>query len=111
MLKFGKFPKKIYVREELKVVFSILEAGITTGITEDELKWVIVGSPGVGKSVLTVLLCFHLAKEHKQPVFLARQWKGEGGNPAGNVAICIYPGGKAVGYPGPTKKITNLVNV
>ena len=80
----------------------------------------IVGSPGAGKSVLTVLLCFHLAKEYKYPVFLGRQLKGDGvemekistaGRRAGEVVICIYPGGKAVGYPGPTEARTNMIDV
>ena len=103
------------------MVFSIVLAGITTGgISAREWKWVIVGSPGVGKSVLTVLLCFHLAKEYKYPVFLGSQLKGDGvemekistaGRRAGEVVICIYPGGKAVGYPGPTEARTNMIDV
>lgn len=101
------------------MVFSIVLAGITKGeITGKEKMWVIVGSPGVGKSVLTVLLCFHLAKEYKYPVFLGRQLKGDGvemetpaGRRAGEVVICIDPGGKAVGYPGPATVRTDLIDV
>ena len=59
----------------------------------------IVGSPGVGKSVLTVLLCFHLATKFRIPVIFARQLKGENGPQQKSVIICIRPGGEAVGYP------------
>ena len=96
MRPFGGFPSSLFVREEMKVVWSIL----VDGITKQRTKWVIVGSPGVGKSVLTVLLCFYLAQAHNAPVFLARKLKGEvEETDSGTVAVCIHPGGRAVGYP------------
>ena len=49
----------------MKAVWSIVLNGLITGS-----QWVIVGSPGMGKSVLTVLLCFHIAKAYNIPVFL-----------------------------------------
>ena len=103
MRPFGGFPSSLFVREEMKVVWSIL----VDGITKQRTKWVIVGSPGVGKSVLTVLLCFYLAQAHNAPVFLARKLKGEvEETERGIVAICIHPGGRAVGYPrSPNEKI------
>ena len=79
----------------MKVVWSIL----VDGITKKESKWVIIGSPGVGKSILTVLLCFYLARDLNKPVFLARQLKGEGGSTGGEVAICLQPGGGVMAYP------------
>ena len=81
----------------MKAVWSI----VCRGIAEQRTRWVIVGSPGVGKSVLTVLASFHLARSFNRPVFLARQLKGEGRdeNSRGTVALCIHPGGLAVAYP------------
>jgi hypothetical protein len=93
MLPFGGFPSSLFVREEMKAVWSIL----WEGIVENRSKWVLVGSPGVGKSVLAVLLSFHLAKSCNKPVFLARQLKGEGMR-QNVVAICIRPGGEAEGF-------------
>jgi hypothetical protein len=99
MRPFGGFPSKLFVREEMKAVWSI----VCRGIVEERTKWVIVGSPGVGKSVLTVLASFHLARSFNRPVFLARQLKGEGegsdNEALATVAVCIYPGGRAVGFP------------
>ena len=79
----------------MKTTWSIL----VDGITKQESKWVIIGSPGVGKSILTVLLCFYLARDLNKPVFLARQLKGEGGSTGGEVAICIQPDGGIMAYP------------
>lgn len=95
---FGGFPSTLYVREEMLAVWSI----VVNGIAVDKSKWVIFGSPGVGKSMLTVLMCFHLARTCNKPVFLARQLKGEDDAPLRNpVAICFHPGvgGKVVGFP------------
>jgi hypothetical protein len=95
---FGGFPKTVFVREEMRVVWSIVLDGLTD--KPKPSKWVIVGSPGVGKSVLTVLLCFHLAKKFRKAVFLARQLKGEDDAPLPNeVALCFHPNGKVVGFP------------
>ena len=93
MRSFGQFPSSLLVRNEMKAVWSI----VLKGLIEEESQWVIVGSPGIGKSVLTVLLCFHLAKAFNVPVVLARQLKGQGGPQGGQVIICIHPGGEAVG--------------
>jgi DNA-binding FrmR family transcriptional regulator len=95
---FGGFPETVFVREEMRVVWSIVLDGLTD--KPKPSKWVIVGSPGVGKSVLTVLLCFHLAKKFGKAVFLARQLKGEDDAPLRNeVALCFHPNGKVVGFP------------
>ena len=95
MRSYGGFPSTIFVREEMKTLWSIL----IEGIAEQQSKWVIIGSPGVGKSILTVLLCFYLARDLNLPVFLARQLKGEGGSTGGEVAICLQPGGGVMAYP------------
>ena len=94
MHSFGCFPSSLLIREEMKAVWSIVLKGLIGGS-----QWVIVGSPGMGKSVLTVLLCFHIAKAYNIPVFLARQLKGEGGPQGGQVVLCIRPGGETEGYP------------
>ena len=96
MRPFGEFPESLFVRKEMKAVWSIVTSGLTG---EPPSQWVIVCSPGIGKSVLTVLLCFHLAKEFRIPVIFVRQLKGEKGPQQGSVIICIRPGGDAVGYP------------
>ena len=93
----GGFPKSIYVREEMKKAFSI----IVSGIIDRGEKWAFVCSPGVGKSVLTVLICWHLATNFERSVFLARILKGGEANPTGEVAVFMYPGRKAVGHCGP----------
>ena len=92
---YGGFPSTILVREEMKVVWSIL----IDGIVKQKSKWVIIGSPGVGKSVLTVLLCFYLARDLNMPVFLARQLNGQGPMTVGAVAMCIQPDGGVLAYP------------
>lgn len=63
----------------------------------------MIESPtGVGKSVLTVLMCFYLAKECGKPVLLIRKLRGEGPSNAGVVAVHLVPGAypevKAVGF-------------
>jgi len=94
MRLYGGFPSTIFVREEMKAVWSILIDGIVT----QQSKWALIGSPGVGKSILAVLLCFYLARDLGLPVFLARQLKGESGV-RGEVAIRIEPSGQVVAYP------------
>jgi hypothetical protein len=91
MQGFGGFPSHIFVREEMKKAWSV----IVPGIIERKQTWAFVGSPGVGKSILIVLICCHLAKDINRSVFLARNLKGvEDGNPNGEVALFMYPGGK-----------------
>ena len=107
MRSFGGFPSTIIVREEMKKVWSIL----IDGIAKQESKWVIVGSPGVGKSVLTVLLCFYLARDFTMPVFLARQLKGRKGSTGGSVALCIQAGSGVMAYPSTPKDDVDLRSV
>lgn len=106
MKPFGGFPRSIFVRKEMKMVWSTLATGIAAD--NDNSKWVVMGSPGMGKSVLTVLLCFYLAWHLEKPVFLARQLKGEEGTTTGEVAICIYPNGTAEAYPSHPSDIVDL---
>ena len=96
---FGGFPETVFVRDEMRVVWSIVLNALTH--KPKPSKWVIVGSPSVGKSVLTVLLCFHLAKKFGKAVFLARQLKGEDDAPLLRkaVALCFHSNGKVAGFP------------
>ena len=90
---FACFSSTVYVREEMLAVWSI----VVDGIAVDRSKWVIVGFPGVGTSVLTVLMCFHLARTCNKAVFLARQLKGEDDVPLRScVPICFHPGGSGL---------------
>jgi hypothetical protein len=107
MRPFGCFPSSLLVREEMKAVWSTM----CVGIVDNRSKWVLVGSPGVGKSVLAVLLSFHLAKSCNKPVFLARQLKGEADQILKSVAICIQPGGEAEGFPKDTNADIELKSV
>ena len=107
MRPFGGLPPSLFVREEMKAVWSTM----CEGIVENRSKWVLVGSPGVGKSVLAVLLSFHLAKSCNKPVFLARQLKGEDDTVQNLVAICIHPGGEAEGFPKDTNTDIELQSV
>jgi hypothetical protein len=107
MRSYGGFPSTIFVREEMMTVWSILVDGIVT----QQSKWVLIGSPGVGKSILTVLLCFHLARNLGMPVFLARQLKGESGALKGEVAICIEPAGTVVAYPSRPSDRVDLADI
>ena len=107
MRSYGGFPSTIFVREEMKMVWSIVVDGIIT----QQSKWVMIGSPGVGKSILTVLLCFHLARDFDRPVFLARQLNGESGIMKGEVAICIEPAGKVLAYPSRSSDTVDLEDI
>ena len=96
MRLFGGFPESVFVREEMRQVSRVISRSLLQ-------KWVIIGSPGVGKSVLLVLQCLYLATVHKQPVFLARQLKGDTATKkqTGMVALCIRPDGRVTGYDSP----------
>jgi hypothetical protein len=103
MRPYGGFPSAILVREEMKSAWSVLIDEIVT----QQSKLALVGSPGVGKSILTVLLCFYLARELQMPVFLARKLYGESGV-RGEVAICIEPAGSVVAYPSRPTDVLDL---
>jgi hypothetical protein len=92
----------------MKAAWSI----VIDGISKDRSKWVMVGSPGVGKSVLTVLLCFHLARRFGLRVFLARQLKDElHESQLGDTVICIDRDISAVGFPTHLKNSTVLSSI
>jgi Crinkler effector protein N-terminal domain len=61
------FPKWFYVRKETKDIINIF--------LESKLSIVLVGSPGVGKSMLVVLFAFHKALRQEKVVVLLRSQK------------------------------------
>ena len=64
------FPEEYFIRKESIHVFNLLKARTK--------QIVLVGSPGVGKSLLLVLYSFWMAIEQKKCVLLVRQVKKEG---------------------------------
>ena len=100
MKRLGGFPEYLLVRKEMLMVWGILLKDRLQGRPR---RWVMEGSYGVGKSALLLLHCFHLAQSHNLPVFLARKLGSDADRTEegvrGLVAICIFPGGRALGYP------------
>ena len=112
---FGDCPSVVYVRKEMRMVWDLLlanflstkastsyEAAAVRAVQSDVIKlhspWrqpyaaimrraVLVGSPGVGKSVLLVLFCAYLAVHHDCYVFLSRAIPGEPSSP--DAIICF----------------------
>ncbi|KAG9398889.1 hypothetical protein AC1031_014197 [Aphanomyces cochlioides] len=70
IMKVTDFPADYFVRKESIDVFNILKARTN--------QIVLVGSPGVGKSLLLVLYSFWMAIEGKKCVLLVRYVKGKG---------------------------------
>ncbi|KDO25259.1 hypothetical protein SPRG_09507 [Saprolegnia parasitica CBS 223.65] len=112
---FGDCPSVVYVRKEMRMVWDILlanllptkaltkvEAAALHAVQNDTIKlhspWrlpdaasmrsaVLVGSPGVGKSVLLVLFCAYLAVNRDYYVFLSRALPGEPSSP--DAIVCF----------------------
>jgi DNA replication protein DnaC len=81
MDSFGQFPPSYYVRNEEIRLFEAIkrfwwqnEVLISPKETTNK-RWVLVGSPGVGKSTFLVLLAFYLARIHSQEVLVFRKLK------------------------------------
>jgi hypothetical protein len=70
----GTFPAQLYVREEFARVFKIVTARAQdrscSGSTQRRLR--IVGSAGVGKSVLLLATCMHFWRTANQTVIIVR---------------------------------------
>ena len=64
------FPDWFYVRKETQDIFKLVNANM-----QKNLKTVFVGTPGVGKSMLVVLLAFYMALRQKKRVVLFRKQK------------------------------------
>ncbi|EQC40059.1 hypothetical protein SDRG_02714 [Saprolegnia diclina VS20] len=112
---FGDCPLLVYVRKEMRMVWDLLLANVLSTKASTSLEaaalravqshvitlhspWrlpnaaivrraVLVGSPGVGKSVLLVLFCAYLAVHHDYYVFLSRAIPGEPSSP--DAIVCF----------------------
>jgi GTPase SAR1 family protein len=77
--RFGGYPKQVYVREEFARAFEIVTARAldrsSSGSTVQRLG--IVGSVGVGKSVLLLSACMHLWQKSQQTVIIVRGFNQE----------------------------------
>ncbi|RHY84735.1 hypothetical protein DYB26_013689, partial [Aphanomyces astaci] len=60
--------------------------------------YVLVGSPGVGKSALLVLFCCYLATHHDYNIYLARSLKHAGRTSSPHVLLC-FRGKEVTAYP------------
>ncbi|KAF0694388.1 Aste57867_14728 [Aphanomyces stellatus] len=65
------FPQECFIRKEAVDIFNILKE-------RGSYQIVLLGSAGVGKSLLLVLYAFWMAFEEKRSVLLVRRIKGEG---------------------------------
>jgi hypothetical protein len=77
--RFGGYPKQVYVREEFARVFEIVTARAldrpSSGSTVQRLS--VVGSVGVGKSVLLLSACMQLWQKSEQTVIIVRGFNQE----------------------------------
>ncbi|KAG2796310.1 hypothetical protein PC129_g17036 [Phytophthora cactorum] len=67
------FPEWFYVRKETIDIIKVFEAQMKAN-----LNTVLIGTPGVGKSMLVVLFAFYIALLQKKRVVLFRKQKGKG---------------------------------
>ncbi|RHY54691.1 hypothetical protein DYB38_006307 [Aphanomyces astaci] len=94
---FGGFPRTLYVRHEMKVVWAILYDNYLVEPVQD-VHYVLMGSPGVGKSALLVLFCCFLSQMHNFDIFLARHVICGAGTTSPDVVLC-FRGPVVTGYP------------
>jgi hypothetical protein len=98
MLKdYGGFPDSVLVRQEMKILWGVLVEKMIT----NKGKVAIVGSPGVGKSVVAVLFSLFLATVKRENIFLLRTVK-EGSfkiNRISVAVICFRGPNNMVVYP------------
>ncbi|KAG0608137.1 hypothetical protein M758_8G081500 [Ceratodon purpureus] len=73
--KFGGFPRRYYVRHEETMVF---QNCINSLKNQSKLRALILGSPGVGKSVFLVLFAFYLAHVESKSVIILRKLQEAG---------------------------------
>jgi len=66
-------PRQIYVRDCMKTIFRYF----STDILEQDSKRVLLGSPGVGKSVLFFIAALHKALDADKPVLYVRKTREE----------------------------------
>jgi hypothetical protein len=97
MLKgYGGFPESVLVRKEMTVLWGVLVEKMVT----QNLGVALVGSPGVGKSVIVVLFSLFLAMVRGENILLLRTVKDLGTDTGILVGICLRgPSKKIVVYP------------
>ncbi|TMW58726.1 hypothetical protein Poli38472_010285 [Pythium oligandrum] len=63
-------PAQLYVRKEMLCVLAIFKAkyGNVFDFSRITSQFVVMGSPGVGKSCLLALVCLYLAAKHRRPI-------------------------------------------
>jgi hypothetical protein len=93
MKGYGGFPDKVFVRSEMKTLWALLEEGI-----KNNDKFVVVGSPGVGKTTLVILLSLHFANKEKRNVFFARKLKDDEERAAAYAVMCLRSDGHHRGF-------------
>ncbi|KAF0748099.1 hypothetical protein AaE_007471, partial [Aphanomyces astaci] len=94
---YGGFPSSLFVRQEVKMVWGIL-CNNYIGSSPPNNAYVLVGSPGVGKSALLVLFCCYLATHHDYNIYLARSLKHAGRTSSPHVLLC-FRGKEVTAYP------------
>jgi hypothetical protein len=68
---FGGYPKQLYVREEFARVFEIITSAVAGTPSGGSC---VMGSVGVGKSVLLLSVCLHLWRNGNRSVFIVRRF-------------------------------------
>jgi hypothetical protein len=91
---FGGFPKQLYVREEFARVFEIITSAVagaaSGGFCVPQLG--VMGSVGVGKSVLLLSVCLHLWRNGDRSVFIVRRFnKQDRPGRSSNPVLGYYP--------------------
>ncbi|ETV68284.1 hypothetical protein H257_15733 [Aphanomyces astaci] len=94
---YGDFLSSLFVRQEVKMVWGIL-CNNYIGSSPPNNAYVLVGSPGVGKSALLVLFCCYLATHHAYNIYLARTLKHAGRASSPHVLLC-FRGKEVTAYP------------
>jgi hypothetical protein len=77
--RFGGYPKQLYVREEFAQAFEVViaKASNSSSRVSTMSQLGIVGSVGVGKSVLLLSACMHLWQKSQQTVIIVRGFNQE----------------------------------
>jgi hypothetical protein len=91
---YGGFPDSVLVRQEMKILWGVL----VEKMVEQKFQVAVVGSPGVGKSVLVVLFGLFLANAMRENIFLLRAVKTAEKVKAAFAVICFRGPNKIVLY-------------
>ena len=92
---YGGFPESVLVRQEMAILWGVLVEKMVT----QQLGVAVVGSPGVGKSVIVVLFSLFLAMVREENVLLLRAVKRVGKDKTAYAVICFRGPNEIVVYP------------